>query len=73
MTVARKRTRLARDAAASAHARWRDEVFGFTFEPAVIVYNKRLVPPEDVPHTRDELADLLRRDSRGLRRPGRHL
>lgn len=44
-----------------AHARWRDEVFGFTFEPAVIVYNKRLLRPQDVPHTRDELADLLRR------------
>ncbi|PZF75878.1 ABC transporter substrate-binding protein [Aestuariivirga litoralis] len=49
-----------------AHARWRDEVFGFTFEPAVIVYNRNLLPPEDVPHTRDELADLLRRDSARL-------
>ena len=49
-----------------AHARWRDEVFGFTFEPAVIVYNKRLVAPENVPRTRDELADLLRNDSLGL-------
>lgn len=48
------------------HARWRDEVFGFTFEPAVIVYNRNLLPPEDVPHTRDELADLLRRDADGL-------
>lgn len=45
-----------------AHARWRDEVFGFTFEPAVIVYNKALVAEADVPHTRDALADLLRRD-----------
>ncbi len=42
------------------YARWRDEVFGFTFEPAVIVYNRALVPPEDVPRTRDALADLLR-------------
>jgi len=49
-----------------AHARWRDEVFGFTFEPAVIVYNKRLVPATKVPHTRDELADLLRTDSLGF-------
>lgn len=49
-----------------AHARWRDEVFGFTFEPAVIVYNKTLVRPEDVPHTRDQLADLLRRDAAGF-------
>jgi iron(III) transport system substrate-binding protein len=42
------------------HAKWLDRVFGFTFEPAVIVYNRRLVPPADVPRTRDELADLLR-------------
>ena len=40
--------------------RWRDEVFGFTFEPAVIVYNRDLVPPGDVPRTRLELLDLLR-------------
>ena len=40
--------------------RWRDEVFGFTFEPAVIVYNQNLVPPEDVRRTRAELIDLLR-------------
>lgn len=49
-----------------AHARWRDEVFGFTFEPAVIVYNKKLVPAAEVPHTRDELADLLRSDNHGF-------
>ncbi|MPR11294.1 ABC transporter substrate-binding protein [Microvirga tunisiensis] len=41
-------------------AKWRDEVFGFTIEPAVIVYNKALVPPEDIPRTRGELLDLLR-------------
>lgn len=46
-----------------AHARWRNEVFGFTFEPAVIAYNKRLVSAAKVPHTRDELADLLRTES----------
>jgi iron(III) transport system substrate-binding protein len=40
--------------------RWRDEIFGFTFEPAVIVFNRDLVPPEDVPRTRVELLDLLR-------------
>jgi iron(III) transport system substrate-binding protein len=39
---------------------WRDEIFGFTFEPAVIVYNRDLVPPEDVQRTRTELIDLLR-------------
>jgi iron(III) transport system substrate-binding protein len=43
-----------------AWTRWRDEVFGFTFEPAVIVFNRDLVPPEDVPRTRVELINLLR-------------
>ena len=41
-------------------ANWRDEVFGFTFEPAVIAYNYDAVPPGDVPRTRVELAELLR-------------
>lgn len=43
-----------------AWAQWRNEIFGFTYEPAVIVYNRALVPPEDVPRTRTELIDLLR-------------
>ncbi len=42
-------------------ANWRDEVFGFTFEPAVFVYNTRYVPESQVPRTRAELAELLRR------------
>jgi iron(III) transport system substrate-binding protein len=41
-------------------ASWRDEVFGFTVEPAVIVYRRDLVPPEEVPRTRTELVELLR-------------
>ncbi|WP_054156936.1 ABC transporter substrate-binding protein [Rhizobium sp. AAP43] len=43
-----------------AWANWRDEVFGFTFEPAVIVYDSRRVPPEDVPRSHVEIAELLR-------------
>ncbi|MFC3164914.1 ABC transporter substrate-binding protein [Ciceribacter thiooxidans] len=42
-------------------ANWREEVYGFTFEPAVIVYDSSRVPPEDVPHTHEELSELLRR------------
>lgn len=42
-------------------ANWRDEVFGFTFEPVVFVYDRRSVPPGDVPESRDDLLDLLRR------------
>lgn len=41
-------------------ANWRDEVFGFSFEPVVVVYNRDKVPVEDVPTTHLELADLLR-------------
>jgi iron(III) transport system substrate-binding protein len=44
-------------------AKWRDEVFGFTSEPAALVYNRDIVPEGDVPHTRTELLDLLRKKS----------
>lgn len=40
--------------------RWRDEIWGITREPAVIVYNKDLVPEGDVPQSRFDLLDLLR-------------
>jgi ABC-type Fe3+ transport system substrate-binding protein len=43
-----------------AWARWRDEVVGLTYEPAVIVYNRDLVPAGQVPHSRFDLIDLLR-------------
>jgi len=63
--------KLANDGCAASHtspetlrvadwANWRDEVFGFTYEPAVFVYNTRKVPPAEVPRTHVELADLLR-------------
>ena len=42
-----------------AWANWRDEAFGFTFEPAVIVYNKALVPEAEVPRSRFDLIRLL--------------
>lgn len=47
-------------AALSPAQNWRDEVFGVTREPAVIVYNRDLVPPGDVPRSRFDLIDLLR-------------
>lgn len=64
--------RLANDGCAAAYRspqteripdydRWRDEVFGFSFEPAVIVYNRQKVPAADVPRNRDQLIDLIRR------------
>lgn len=42
-----------------AWARWKDTVYATTFEPIAIVYNKRLVPAEDVPKTHDDLLKLL--------------
>jgi iron(III) transport system substrate-binding protein len=38
---------------------WRNQAFGTTAEPITLVYNKTLVPPEDVPNTRAALIKLL--------------
>ncbi|NSY37668.1 ABC transporter substrate-binding protein [Leisingera sp. ANG59] len=40
--------------------RWRDELWGITTEPAVIVYNKRLLDGAEVPRSRFALLDALR-------------
>lgn len=40
---------------------WRHEVYGFTFEPAVLVYNSDYVKPEEMVSSHGDLADLLRR------------
>lgn len=47
-------------AALPPEAIWRDELFGVTREPAVIVYNRELVPPWEAPLSRFDLIDLLR-------------
>ena len=39
---------------------WRNELFGITAEPAVIVYNRRLVPEAEAPTSRFQLLDLMR-------------
>lgn len=41
-------------------AKWRDELFGLTFEPAVIVYNRAWFAGRAVPNSRFDLIDLLR-------------
>ncbi len=46
-------------AALPAWAHWKDSVYATTFEPIAIVYNKRLVPPEDVPKTHADFVKLL--------------
>jgi iron(III) transport system substrate-binding protein len=63
--------RLANDGCASRHvsseteglsewANWRNEVFGFTFEPVVFVYNRRSVHADEVPQSHEALSDLVR-------------
>ncbi|MBY6262566.1 extracellular solute-binding protein [Azospirillum sp. 412522] len=41
-------------------ANWRSAAFGFTQEPAAIVFNRDLVPEGEVPHSREDLIHLLR-------------
>jgi iron(III) transport system substrate-binding protein len=38
---------------------WKDTVWGMTYEPIGLIYNKRLMKPEDVPHTHAGLAQLV--------------
>lgn len=48
-----------------AHAIWRDELFGITREPAVMVYNREELTGDQVPLSRFDLIDRLRpNDSR---------
>jgi ABC-type Fe3+ transport system substrate-binding protein len=48
-----------------AHAIWRDELFGITREPAVMVYNRDELVGDEVPLSRFDLIDRLRpNDSR---------
>ena len=46
-------------AAVPTWANWKDTAYGTTFEPAVFVYNKRLVPADEVPHSHADLVKLL--------------
>lgn len=46
---------------------WRHEVFGFTFEPAVIVYNPKRFAEAQVPRSRQDLLRLLEQDPLRLR------
>lgn len=42
---------------------WKNEAFGTTYEPAAIIYNKRLLRSADVPQTHASLLRLLSSDS----------
>lgn len=49
-----------------AWAQWRSEVFGFSFEPVVMVYNPRRFTADTVPRTRRDLLRLLEREPASL-------
>lgn len=42
-----------------ASAVWKDMGYGVTLEPVALVYNKRLIAPDQVPHTHQALEQLL--------------
>ena len=42
-----------------AWAVWKDSAYGTTYEPAVFIYNKRLIPAAEVPTTHGALAKLI--------------
>ncbi|WP_373981129.1 extracellular solute-binding protein [Achromobacter sp. JD417] len=46
---------------------WRHEVYGFTFEPAVFVYNPKRFAEAEVPRSRQDLLRLLEQDPLRLR------
>ncbi|EAR51300.1 hypothetical protein OG2516_17765 [Oceanicola granulosus HTCC2516] len=46
---------------------WRGELFGIPREPVVMVYNRTLLSPEEVPQSRFDLLDLMRPDESKFR------
>jgi iron(III) transport system substrate-binding protein len=38
---------------------WKDTIWGMTYEPVALIYNKRLIKSEEVPHTHAALAQLV--------------
>ena len=59
--------RSAQTAALPGWAQWRNEAFGISYEPVVMVYNTRAMPAAKVPHTRRQLLDRLRAEGAPLR------
>lgn len=43
-------------------AKWRDEAYGITFEPAVMVFNRHLMGDRPLPQSRQDLLTALRTD-----------
>jgi len=53
-------------AALPAWARWRDEIFGFSYEPMVMAYDTRRFTAATAPATRRQLLQMLRDPARPL-------
>lgn len=51
-------------------AKWREELIGMTFEPAVVVYNRAYFAERPLPQSRFELIDLLREGEEFVGRVG---
>jgi len=49
-------------------ANWRNEVLGFTLEPAVIVYNTQLLPDRDTPRSHQDFIRIIERTPDFFRR-----
>lgn len=47
-------------------AQWRNEVFGFTYEPVVIVLNKSILQGDEAPQSRTQLVNFIRKKSQDI-------
>lgn len=47
-------------------ARWRSELYGFTFEPAAVLYNTRLLNADDLPKSHRDLPSYIRNNEVAL-------
>lgn len=48
-------------------ATWRSEIFGFTFEPAVMIYDKQAISPQELPASHRDLATFVRENEQRFR------
>ncbi|MEM5544356.1 extracellular solute-binding protein [Sulfitobacter sp. AS92] len=55
-----QRVSLPVDASPPEWAAWRSELFGFTFEPAAVVYDRRAISASELPANHRELATFVR-------------
>ncbi|WP_242509465.1 extracellular solute-binding protein [Rhodovulum imhoffii] len=62
-----RRIRLAPGIAPPPWASWRSELFGFTFEPAIVVYDKRAISKRELPTSHRDLATFVRENEERFR------